>query len=254
MLKRLINDPESKDFWASELRPVDSPRLEDQPIDVDASIRTALSRRPELTQVEVALDTADFNVRYTRNQMRPQVDLFGSLAFNGLGGDQIVRTGFAGDAVRVIPGGYNDALEQLFGGDFRDWQLGLAVSYPIGNSTADAANARAQVELRRQRATQTNLELQIAQEVREAARAVETGRKRIDATRLGRELAAQRLEAEQKKFAVGMSTNFFVVQAQRDLSQAEANELRAVIDYSKALVGFERARGTLIEARGLEVK
>jgi outer membrane protein len=254
VLKRLINDPDSSTFWEGTIRPTTQPIVEERPIDVDAAVETALSRRAEVFDARVALDTADFNVRYTRNQMKPQVDLVGSLTYTGLGGDQIERRGLAGEAVNVIPGGYGDALSQLFGGDFYNWQVALNFSYPIGNSIADAANARAQVEYRQRRASITSLELQIAQEVRETARLVETGRKRIEATRVGRELAAKRLEAEQKKFAVGMSTNFFVVQAQRDLSVAEANELRAIIDYNKAIMNFERARGTLLERVQVEVK
>lgn len=254
VLKKLINDPGSPDFWEGTIRPTTQPIVEDRPIDVEAAVQTALSRRPELAQARVAMDTADFNVRYTRNQMKPQVDLLGSLAYTGLGGNQIVRQGLAGSAVDVIPGGYSDALNQLFGWDYYNWQVALNFSYPLGNSAADAANARAQVEYRQRRASITNLELSIAQEVRETARLVETGKKRIEATRVGRELAAKRLEAEQKKFAVGMSTNFFVVQAQRDLAVAEANGLRAVIDYNKAIVNFERARGTLLERVQVEVK
>lgn len=253
-LKKLINDPESPDFWGGTIRPTDQPRLEDSGADMDAAVKQALSKRPELQQAQINLDTANFNVRYTRNQLRPQVDLFGSLAYSGLGGDRIVRGDFAGDPLFVVPGGYSDALNQLFEGNFHNWQVGLRFLYPLGNSAADAANAQSQIEYRRQRAALTNLELQIAQEVRDSARGVETGRKRVDATRVSRELAAKRLEAEQKKFAVGMSTNFFVVQAQRDLSLAEANELRAVIDYNRALVAFRRARGTLIEDANVEVK
>ena len=254
VLKRMINDPGSPDFWEGTIRPTTQPVVEDRPVDVEAAVKTALSRRPELAEARVVLDTADFNVRYTRNQMKPQVDLFGGLTYTGLGGNQIVREGLAGNALNTIPGGYSDAVDQLLGWDYYNWQVALNFSYPLGNSAADAANARAQVEYRQRRASITGLELQIAQEVRETARLVETGRKRIDATRVGRELAAKRLEAEQKKFAVGMSTNFFVVQAQRDLSVAEANGLRAVIDYNKALVNFERARGTLLERAKVEVK
>ena len=49
--------------------------------------------------------------------------------------------------------------------------------------------------------------------------------KRIETTRAARELAEQRLDAEQKRFEVGMSTSFLVIQAQRDLAQAKTNEL-----------------------------
>jgi len=254
-LKMLINDPESPDFWGSSIRPIDPPQLDDSPIDWEAAVKSALSKRPELMQAQINLDTANFNIRYTKNQLRPQVDLFGAVSYSGLGGTQIIRNqALLGDTTRTIPGGYADALDQIASGAYRDWQVGITFDYPLGNSQADAANAKAQIEYRQQRAGLTNLELQIAQEVRDTARSVDTGRKRVDATRVSRELAAKRLEAEQKKFAVGMSTNFFVVQAQRDLSQAEANELRAMVDYYRAYVSFRRARGTLIEDVNVEVK
>jgi outer membrane protein TolC len=142
----------------------------------------------------------------------------------------------------------------MFDTDFRDWSVGLNISYPIGHSAESAAHAQAQVNYRQQRTSIESQELVIAQEVRAAARAVETGRKRIEATRVARELAQKRLDAEQKKYDLGMSTSFLIVQAQRDLAQAEVNELTATIDYNKALVAFERARGTLLDRENISVR
>jgi outer membrane protein TolC len=253
-LKRLINDPSSPDFWDMDIRPVDRPQLLEVDIDVEAAVRTALSRRPELSESRTELDTRNYNVRYARNQMLPSVDIIGSYTVNGLGGDQIFREGFGGSIIEEIPGGYGDALEQAFSSDFRDWSVGLNFAYPIGNSSADAAHAQAQVDARQQRAAIENQELRITQEVRQAARSVETNRKRIDATRVARELMLRRLEAEQKKFEVGMSTSFLIVQAQRDLTEAEANELRALLDYARALVALERVKGTILDEPGITVR
>jgi outer membrane protein TolC len=254
LLKRLINDPSSEKFWQTTVIPVDQPSDAEVEIDVDASVQTALQRRPELDQSRTELDTRGYNVRYTRNQLRPQVDIVGSLAFSGLGGNEFIRDDFAGSIVDEIPGGYTDALKQLGGRDFRDWSLGLRFSYPMGHSTESARHAQAQVEFRQQRATIESQELIVAQQVRVTARAVDTNRKRIQTTRVARELSQERLEAEEKKFEVGMSTSFFIVQAQRDLTEAAANELRALIDYNKALVEFERARGTLLDRDNISVR
>jgi outer membrane protein TolC len=254
LLKGLINDPESPRFWDTRYVPVSEPTMEDIQIDVDEAIRVALQRQPLLAASRVELETRDYNVRYTKNQILPQLDLVGSFALSGIGGDQIVREDFAGAPSGVIPGGYGDAIDTLFGGDYRDWSLGLNVSYPIGNSTAEAQHAQAQVAARQQRARIDSNEILVAQGVRQTSRAVDTGRKRIDATRVARELAEKRLEAEQKKFEVGMSTSFLIVQAQRDLAQAAANELRALIDYNKAIVAFERARGTILERANVSVR
>lgn len=254
ILKRLINDPSSDDFWNDSYAPTDQPEVAEIAIDIDESVRIALERRPILDQSRVELETRNYNVRFSRNQLKPQVDVVGSLVLNGIGGTQLVREGFAGEPSAIIPGGYGDAIDQVFGGDFRDWSVGLNVSYPLGNSQARALHAQAQVSARQQQALIDSNEILIAQEVRAAARGVETNRKRIDATRVARDLAERRLEAEEKKFEVGMSTSFLIVQAQRDLSQAAANELRALIDYVKAIAAFERAKGTILDGPNIDVR
>lgn len=254
ILKRLINDPDSPDFWSTSYAPIDQPTIVEVEIDLDDAVRVALSRRPILEQSRVELETRTYNVRFAKNQLMPQLDVVGSLAFNGIGGTQLIREDFAGEPSLIIPGGYGDAIDQVFGRDFRDWSIGLNISYPLGNSQAQARHAQTQVAARQQRALINSNEILIAQEVRQAARAVTTNRKRIDATRVARELAQRRLEAEQKKFEVGMSTSFFIVQAQRDLSQAAANDLRARIDFVKAIAAFERAKGTILDRSNIAVR
>ena len=85
-------------------------------------------------------------------------------------------------------------------------------------------------------------EISIAAEVANAALTVTSNLKRVEAATAARELAQKRLEAEQSKFEVGMSTNFFVVQAQRDLRDAANTELLALANYRKSLVNFERSQ------------
>ena len=116
------------------------------------------------------------------------------------------------------------------------------MSYPIGGSQSEAQYARAGI-LRSQAQTRLRaLEIQIAAEVANAALTVQSNLKRVEAATAARELAQKRLEAEQSRFEVGLSTNFFVVQAQRDLRDAQNSELRALADYRKSLVNFERAQ------------
>ena len=253
-LKALIRDPDGVGFWDGEIRPVDAPSGEDYPVDTEDAIRVALQRRPELRSQRVQLDTNQYDVRFFRNQTLPQVDLVGLVQLTGVGGTQLVREGFFGPAVDTIPGGYGDALSQMSGLDYRDWRVGLSFSYPIGPNQAHASHAQAQTDLTRQREAVRQQEVLIAQEVRTAVRQVETNRRRIDASRVARELQEASLDAEQKKFEVGMTTSYFIVQAQRDLAQARANELQAIIDYNKAIVAVERAQGTLAERSRVTVR
>jgi outer membrane protein len=141
-----------------------------------------------------------------------------------------------------IPGGFGDAISSVFGRDFPTWTLGVTVSYPIFNRQASAGRAQAQIAVQQTEANLRRLELSIVQEVRSVARAVETNFKRIQSTRAARILQERRLDAEEKRFAAGMSTNFLVTQAQRDLAFAEVAELRSVADYRKSLVDFDRVQ------------
>jgi len=101
---------------------------------------------------------------------------------------------------------------------------------------------RARIEREQSMASVRSLELSVVREVRDAALRLEQNRQRIETARVGRELAEQRLDAEQKRFEVGMSTSFLVIQAQRDLAIARDNELRSYLDYQLAAVTFERVQ------------
>jgi Skp family chaperone for outer membrane proteins len=94
--------------------------------------------------------------------------------------------------------------------------------------------------------------MQVATQIRDYARQVQTNAKRVDATRASRTLAERRLEAEEKKFQAGMTTSFLVFQAQRDLNQARNNELQALLDYNKSVVDYEAAQeAPLVNAGGV---
>ena len=142
----------------------------------------------------------------------------------------------------AIPGGYTNALRTLSGRDYPTWNMQLNVSYPLGASAADANYARARIQLSQSTAQLRALELQVATEVTNAALQVESGLTRYEAAAVARQLADTRLQAEQSRFEVGLSTNFFVVQAQRDLATAQNSELRALLDYRRALVDYQRVQ------------
>jgi outer membrane protein TolC len=126
--------------------------------------------------------------------------------------------------------------------EYPNWTIGANFSYPLGKSSQEAAYARAKVQYQQAQANLRALELTVATEITNAALSVESTLKRLDAARAALALSEKRLENEQSKFEVGMSTNFFVVQAQRDLLDAQISALRAGLDYQKALVEFERVQ------------
>jgi HAE1 family hydrophobic/amphiphilic exporter-1 len=189
------------------------------------------------------LERADYNVHFTKNQLLPDLNLFASYGGAGAGGTEIVRDPpIGGEIVETIPGGYGDAVSEVFGRDFPNWRIGVQFAYAIPNRSAKAAAASARIGKEQALASFRRLELNVVAEVRTAARGVESGFKRVQSTGAARVLAAQRLDAEEKKFAAGMSTNFLVTQAQRDLADAESAELRAIAEYRISLVNFQRVQ------------
>jgi outer membrane protein TolC len=250
-LKALVLDPATPDFWNIKIELTDLNPYQAQAIDLDAAVRNALDKRTDLQQARKTLESSDINLRYARNQILPDVNLQVNYGVTGLGGTQFVRgAGFPGPVISQIDRGFGSVLGDLFTNDFPNWTVSLTVGYPIGVASAEANLARSRLQYSQSQVQIKNLELQVSTQVRDAARQVNTNTKRIDTSRASRQLNERRLEAEQKKFAAGTSTSFFVFQAQRDLAEARNNELRALLDYNKSLVDFETVQESAIGGGG----
>src|SRR5206468_7884127 len=129
----------------------------------------------------------------------------------------------------------------------------LNFSYPLFLSSQEASVARARVQLNQVNAQVKQVELQVATDVTNAAVTVESNGERVQAAQAARELAQKQLEAEQSKFEVGMSTNYNVIQSQRDLATAQNNELQAILNYRKSLVELERLQQTTLQNLNITV-
>jgi outer membrane protein TolC len=211
------------------------------PIDVDAAVTNALRDRTDLTRARKDIENAQLNQKLAGNQKLPDIRLNASYQASGLGGTEVLRAGgFPGTIIG--PGNitsFGSVLNQLFASNYPTWAVGVSISYPIGQSTEEATYARTKLETAQTEQRLKSSEARVIQQVRDAAWTVEMNGKRIETTRAARALAEERVNAEQKRFEVGMSTSFLVIQAQRDLAQAKTNELSSVLDYDLALVNFE---------------
>ena len=245
-IKRAILPKNDPDAWKTEIVATDRPTADPFAVDADAAINNALQKRLDYQVAKKNLETIEDQVKYTGQIGKPALDLFANYGTVGAGGTQVrdlSATGTSpGGTFTPIPGGYGDAVSEVFSRDFPTWNVGINFTYPIFNRVGRNAVARGQLALDQYRAVLRRAELQIANEVRTASRAVETNFKRVATTRAARTLQVRRLDAEEKKFAAGMSTNFLVTQAQRDLALAEVAELRAIADYNKSLVDFGRVQ------------
>jgi outer membrane protein TolC len=243
-LKRLIVSGTDDPYWSATLDPVERPEYSDEPIDVRAAVRTALSTRTDLEQARRQVSANDVALRSLTDAQLPALDLSASYGVAGVGGTQFIRApgALGGQITATIPSGYSDALSLLGRNEAPSWNLSLSLTYPIGTSPAEANLARARLQQRQTIAQDRQLELQIATDVTSAAVTVESNRGRLEAATAALELSQRKLEAEQSRFEVGLSTNYLVVQAQRDLRDAQNTQLGALLDYRHSQVEFERVQ------------
>ena len=240
----LVFNPSSPDFWSARIEPIDTVSFAPAAVDIDTAVKNALSKRTDLEVARRNLEINDVNIRYFRNQSLPEVNASVNYNARAIGGLQVQRapdpsTGLpTGPILRSEQQSYFSTLTSAFAGDFPGWNLQLNMSYPIGSSSQEAQLARARLQQTQSQRQLASLELQVATQVREAGRNVQTNAKRVDATRSSRALAEKRLEAEEKKYQAGMTSSFFVLQAQRDLNVARNSELLALVEYAKSVVNF----------------
>jgi outer membrane protein len=248
-LRALTYDPKAADFWTMKLQPSDHATFTPIAVDTDAAVRNALDKRTDLTQTRKQIESNDINIRYFKNQTMPDVNAVVDYSAVGLGGTTFQRGEGSNPLVPgdIIP---SSVSQRSFGTAFTDsfrnlyptWTFSLQFNYPIGRSNAEASMARARLQNTQAQKQLDAQELSIATQIRDLARSVQTNGKRVEATRAARALAQKRLESEEKKFQAGMTSSFFVVQAQRDLNQARNDELQAIIDHVKSGVDLETAQ------------
>ncbi len=244
-LRTLIFDPSMQDFWTLRLEPVSPPAALARPIDPEAAVRNALAGRTDVQQTVKALETADINMRYFRNQTLPDVTAAVDYGVTGLGGTQFVRgAGFPGPVIGQSERRFGSVLQDLFANDFPAWTASVSVSYPLGTTPQEAGLARARLQYTQSQTRLRSQQLQVVAEVRQTVRQLATNQQRMETTRVSREASERRLQAEERKLTAGTSTSFFVFQAQRDLAQARNTELLALLDYNRSLVDFETVQDT----------
>jgi outer membrane protein len=201
------------------------------------------------------LKNAQIDVDYSANHMKPILDINASYTQNGTGGVKNVRPGGNNTPiVAVIPGGLGDALQQMFGYNFGGYALGFNLQIPLSKRAIEADHDRALSAQRTSKAQAEATAQKIALEVRNALSQVEMSRAQIRASQKARELSEQRLDAEQQKFELGVSTIRFVLDEQRNVAAAQETELQSTIDYTKALVQFDKSIGRTLRRNGIEIE
>ncbi|HEX6805025.1 MAG TPA: TolC family protein [Terriglobales bacterium] len=235
----------------------------------------ALQHRAEMAESRIDLTSRDINIKAVRNAMLPSLSLFAYYGATGIGGDVNpalltpplgtcgASSGTFGRCFNPAqaappfrgggPVGYSDALNQLVTSTAPDKGMGVTLTIPILNRTAQADQVRAELEFRQAQVRLQQLENQVRIEVRNAQFDVQQNRASVDAAQAAVNLARQTLDAEQKKLEAGVSNPTNVLQMQASLTSTESTLVSAKAAYAKALVEMDRATGLLLEHAGIIV-
>ncbi len=259
-LSRSLQDPA---LASAEVIPTTTMALPDQePVTpTEDLINEALQHRAELVESRIDLTNRDLSNKAVKNALLPSLDLFAYYGGSGLGGspnpNAIICTQpgqqFCVPPNSVSPVGYGSTLNQLIDSTASDKGMGVTLSIPIRNRSAQALSVRSQLEYRQAEMRLQQVENQVRIEVRNAQFSVTQNRAAVKSAQAAVELAKQSLDAEQKKFALGASTSTLVLQNQSGLATAESNLVSAMAAYEKAEVELDRATGLLIEHAGIDM-
>lgn len=289
-LKQLIlRDPNAAE-WSMTITPTDVPAVSPDPANLDAAMRDAMDNRFELRRLRLQKDMNQIDIRYFKNQLKPQIDLnttfsLGGIARSGtstatttnlltgsadlflLSNLNATRTSLLLPAITnpslVIPaspgflfGNFGQSLGNLFRTDAPNFTIGATISFPLHNRTAKANLAAARITEHQLDSQLRAQEQTVIVDVRNAVQAVETARQRVDIARRARENAEIQLEGERKLYEAGSArtSTFLLFQRENTLTNARNAEIRAQTDYNKAVSDLQRVTATIFRANNITVR
>jgi len=220
---------------------------------LDDLVNEALNKRVEIEQGRINLDSNKLNLVGIKNSLKPSLQAFAELTNNGLTGE-LAAAAASQPGVAYLAGGYGNLLAQIARRNFPNYSAGLSLNIPLRNRAAQSDYVTSLIEIRQ---NELNLQKSMAQvrvDVQNAVIGLRQARARYDAAVQARVLAQQTLEADQKKFTLGASTSFQVVQDQRDLATAQSSEVQAMANYTHARISFDQALGTTLEVNHVSVE
>ena len=256
-LKAALNLYEKEKYWNVSIEPLDKPDLTIVHPNTEECIKVALEKRPDFIKTQLDLKSSNIQVKYTKNKTLPRIDLVGSIGTSGLAGRPRDTSGVFGPltGTRKNPwsGHWDDVYDSLGSRDYYSYLIGLKFEIPLENKLAKSDYAQAKLQ-QAQAVTEIKLkEVTIINEVRDAVREIETNIQRLATARALLKSSQETLDAEKKKFDVGMSTERNVLDFQDRLQKAMSNMALTEADYSRSLTNLLKVQGILIEGKGLSM-
>ncbi|MEO2167079.1 MAG: TolC family protein, partial [bacterium] len=222
---------------------------------LETALETAMENRPEIHAARLAVRTGEINVSLNKNQLLPQVDIYGMGGVNGLGG--VGRPGdnpFSGQPYNdEFAGSYSESLNRMVDGRNYSYAAGIRIEVPIGNAGARANFRQARIVSEQMAARYRQQVSDVALDVSQSLGDLKSDLERMKATRIAREFSEENLRNQSKRYDVGMATTTDLLKFQNDVASSKLAEIRSVIDYNNSLARFERSQGSILERFNVEI-
>jgi len=219
---------------AAQVIPTDTMVLSNEPVPPAGElVKYALANRPELLESELNLSNNEITNKAAKNALLPTLDVVGYYGSSGLNNN------------------YGDVMNSLVNRGAPDKGAYVSLSVPIRNRSAQANQIRSELEYRQNQLNLQQQKNQINLQVRNAAFALQQAHAAVDSAQAARDFALQSLDAEQKKYKLGASTSYLVLQQQSNLTQAASNYVAALSTYEKAQVALEQVTATTLDHNGI---
>jgi len=241
-------------FVPRRIDPVEPLRTDPVQVNGEQALAVALDRRPEILAQNLDLESRNLNARIRENQVLPRFDLVTSFGLNGLSGNPVTVLVNGVPTQTPFTGSYGKALDRLTSTDFYSYSAGVELEIPLGNASAKAQYAQAQIDVASSELNRRQLLSTVTLEVQKAVGDVITNVKRLRATHLATELAEQNLRDQQRRLEVGMATTKDILDFQNQLTTARGNEVQAQTDYNVSLAELARSQGTLLDQYSVVVE
>src|SRR5580658_6298408 len=208
-------------------------------------IHEALSRRVEMEQASLNLQSNEMNLVGIKNALKPTLQAFGELTNNGLTGE-LTALGVLQPGVGYLSGGEGNLLAEILRRNYPSYSAGLSLNIPLRNRAAQGDYATSLLELRQNQLNLRKNVNQIRVDVQNAVVGLQQARARYEAAARSRVLQEQTLAGDEKRYNLGATVSFQVVQDQRDLATAQSSEVQSMANYTHARIALDQALGSTL--------
>ncbi len=219
---------------------------------LEEMIQRALEGRPEIQQARLNLESNKMNLTGIKSGLKPTLNGFAELTNNGLSGE-ITALGLLQPGLGPLAGGYGNLLSEIARRDYPNYSAGISLNIPLRNRAAQADYATSLLELRQNELNLRKNVNQIRVDVQNAMVGLEQARARYEAAVKSRVLQEQTLAGDQRRYALGATVAFQVVQDQRDLATAQSSEVQSMANYTHARIALDQAMGTTLDVNHVSI-